>query len=434
VATNPSIALPASSPLAYHARRLVAARLLPFLFILYIVNYIDRTNIAYAALGMSRDLGFSDRVFGLGAGIFFISYVALQVPGSLLVERWSARRMISFTMITWGLLTILTALVRTPLQLYLARFALGAAEAGFFPGVVVYLSHWFIREDRAKASSNFMGAIPLSAVLGSPLAGWLLSQSWFTWQGWRWLFVVEGAPAVLLGACAYFYLTDWPEQAHWLSPEQRHWIDRKLEEERPPSRATATVWQAMRSPIVLYLSSITFLSYLGQYTFVFWFPVMLKRMSGFSDLRVGVLGAIPFLATFVVMQINAWHSDRTAERHWHSAAPLFFAATAYFLLSVPGHSMLLTMTLFTAASLGTSWLPVFWSMPSELLTPAVAATAVGTINAVGNIAGFAAPYAFGYLYTTTGSFATGLRLTTLSIVVAALMVLRIPRSASQSLP
>lgn len=188
-----------------HTRRIVGFRLLPFLFILYIVNYVDRTNLAYAAVGMSRDLSFSDHVFGLGAGIFFISYLALQIPGALLVERWSARRMISGTMIAWGTLTVLTGLVHTPPQLYLARFVLGAAEAGFFPGVIVYLSHWFIFEDRAKATSNFMGAIPLSAVLGSPLAGWILGRGWLGFPGWRWLFVLEGAPAILLGVIALFF-------------------------------------------------------------------------------------------------------------------------------------------------------------------------------------------------------------------------------------
>src|SRR5271166_213952 len=207
-----------------HTRRIVGLRLLPFLFILYIVNYVDRTNLAYAGVGMSRDLGFSDHVFGLGAGIFFISYLALQIPGALLVERWSARRMISATMIAWGSLTVLTALVHTPSQLYLARFVLGAAEAGFFPGVIVYLSHWFIFEDRAKATSNFMGAIPLSFVLGSPFAGWILTHTWLSVQGWRWLFLLEGIPSILLGAVAFFFLTDWPREASWLAPTGRQWI------------------------------------------------------------------------------------------------------------------------------------------------------------------------------------------------------------------
>src|SRR6059058_2426471 len=211
--------VPASS--ADHARHYVALRLLPFLFVLYITNYVDRTNVAYAAIGMSRDLGFSDRVFGMGAGIFFVSYVALQMPGALLVERWSARRMISATMVAWGSLTALTALVHTPVQLYVARFVLGAAEAGFFPGVIVYLSHWFIHEDRAKATSNFMAAIPLSFVIGSPVAGWILGHNWVAIEGWRWLFFVEGIPAILLGAVAFFFLTDRPSQARWLSAGQQ---------------------------------------------------------------------------------------------------------------------------------------------------------------------------------------------------------------------
>src|SRR5881296_4643530 len=190
---------PAAAPSAADARRRIALRLLPFVFVLYITNYLDRTSVAYAAIGMARDLGFNDRVFGMGIGVFFISYVALQIPGALLVERWSARGMISATMIVWGSLTALTALVHTPVQLYLARFALGAAEAGFFPGVIVYLSHWFIQEDRAKATSNFMAAIPVSLIIASPVAGWILSHNWFAIEGWRWLFFLVRIPAILLG-------------------------------------------------------------------------------------------------------------------------------------------------------------------------------------------------------------------------------------------
>jgi ACS family tartrate transporter-like MFS transporter len=282
------MATPDATGLGEHTRALVGARLLPFLFLIYVVNYVDRTNLAYAALGMSRDLGFSDHVFGLSAGIFFISYLALQIPGARLVQRWSARRMISATMIAWGSLTVLTSLVQSPAQLYAARFVLGAAEAGFFPGVIVYLSHWFIFEDRAKATSNFMGAIPLSAAVGSPLAGWILGRGWLGVAGWRWLFVVEGAPAILLGAVAFFWLTDWPEEAAWLSAGQKQWLEQKLQAETPRSASAITVWQAMRTPVIAWMASLTFLAYVGQYTFVFWFPTMLKRMTGFTDMRVGM--------------------------------------------------------------------------------------------------------------------------------------------------
>ena len=407
VATSRAIA-PATAQLVDRTRRHIALRLLPFLFILYIINYLDRTSVAYAAIGMSRELGFSDRVFGLGAGIFFISYVALQIPGALLVERWSARRMISATMIAWGSLTALTALVHTPTQLYLARFLLGAAEAGFFPGVIVYLSHWFMQEDRAKATSNFMAAIPLSFVIGSPIAGWILGHSWFGAAGWRWLFILEGMPAILLGIVAFFYLTDWPREAAWLAPEQRQWIEQKLSEEKPAGAQAISMRQALRSRTILLLASVTFLNYFVLYSFVFWFPTMLKRQSGFSDVNVGLLGAVPYLVLFIAMQVNGWHSDKSRERRWHSAVPLFIAAAGFLGLVTQPRSIPLSLLLFTMACMGSAYLPAFWAIPTEILSQSAAAAAVGMINAVGSVAGFAGPYLFGYLNTRTGSFSYGL--------------------------
>src|SRR5262245_29774799 len=242
---HPTRSVPPAS--ADHTRRYIALRLLPFLFLLYIINYLDRTSVAYAAIGMARDLGFDDRVVGFGIGVFFISYVALQIPGAVLVERWSARGMICATMIAWGSLTALTALVHTPVQLYLARFLLGAAEAGFFPGVIVYLSHWFVHEDRAKATGNFMVAIPVSLIIGSPVAGWILSHNWFAIEGWRWLFFLEGLPAILLGAVAFFFLTDRPNQARWLTTDQRQRLSRNLEQEKPLTRQSISIGQTLRS-------------------------------------------------------------------------------------------------------------------------------------------------------------------------------------------
>lgn len=317
---------PAAAHLGDRTRRHIALRLLPFVFVLYVANYLDRTSVAYAALGMTRDLGFSDRVFGLGAGIFFVSYVALQIPGALLVELWSARRMISATMIAWGSLTALTGLVHTPAQLYLARFVLGAAEAGFFPGVIVYLSHWFRQDDRAKATSNFMSAIPISFVIGSAIAGWILGHNWLGIIGWRWLFLLEGLPAILLGVVAFFYLSDFPREAHWLAAEQREWVCLKLAEEKPVAAQGMSIGTALRSGTTLLLASVCFLDYFVLYCFMFWFPTMLKRLSGFSDVNVGLLGALPYLLAFVAMQVNGWHSDKTRERRWHAAAPFLIAA------------------------------------------------------------------------------------------------------------
>ena len=429
----PGAAVSISDPLARRTRRHIASRLLPFLFILYVANYIDRTNLAYAALGMTRDLGFSDRIIGLGIGIFFVTYVAGQTPGALLVERWSARRMIATSMVAWGLLTMLTAAVRTPGQLYLVRFALGAAEAGFFPGVVVYLSHWFIREDRAKAASNFMAAIPVSFVIGSPLAGWILGHTWFAVAGWRWLFVLEGIPAILLGAVSFFFLTDWPREATWLEPEQRDWIQDRLREEAPASAAKTSVRQALTSRTILLLATGALLSYLPMYTLVFWLPTMLKSFSALSDVRVGIIGAIPYLLTFVAMQINGWHSDRTGERHWHSAIPVFLAGLGILGLMLQPHSLWVLMACFTLGANIYSYLPIYFAIPTEILSQSAAAAAVGMINSFGSAAGFAGPYAFGYLHTKTGSFSYGLAGMAIAALAGAVTILRAPRSlASQA--
>jgi len=423
-----SVAVPTSVQLAGRTRRHIAARLLPFLFALYVANYIDRTNLAYAALGMTRDLGFTDRIIGLGIGIFFVTYVAGQTPGALMVERWSARRVIGTSMIAWGLLTMLTAEVRTPSQLYLVRFALGAAEAAFFPGVIVYLSHWFIREDRAKATSNFMAAIPLSFVIGSPVAGWILDHTWFGLAGWRWLFVLEGIPAILLGAVSFFFLTDWPQQATWLAPAQRDWIQHRLREEAPSSSPKTSVWDVLSSRTILLLATATLINYLPMYSFAFWIPTMLKSFSGLSDVRVGVLGAIPYLVTFVAMQVNGWHSDRSAERHWHSAIPIFLAAIGALGVISPPRSLFVLVAFFTLGANIYSYLPTFFAIPTETLSQSAAAAAVGMINSFGSVAGFAGPYAFGYLHAQTGSFSYGLAGMAVAALAGAVMILRAPRS------
>jgi MFS family permease len=422
------IFVPAAARIAHRTRHLTALRLLPFLFTLYLANYLDRTSVAYAAIGMTRELGFSDRVFGLGAGVFFISYVALQIPGALLVERWSARRMISLTMIAWGSMTALTALVHTPSELYVARFLLGAAEAGFFPGVIVYLSHWFVCEDRAKVTSNFMSAIPLSFVIASPIAGLILGRSWLGIAGWRWLFILEGLPAILLGTIAFFYLTDLPGQAKWLIPDQRQWIEKKLQEERSAAGFEAMpILQALTSSTILLLATVCFLNYFAYYSFLFWLPTMFKRQSGFSDLHVGLLGALPYAALFVAMLVNGWHSDRQCERRWHCAVPSLIAAVALLGLAAHPQSIPVLLTLFTLATIGNAYLPALWAMPTELLCKSAAAASVGMINAVGSVAGFAGPYLFGYMNTKFGSFSYGLTVLAVSSLAAGLLVLRVPK-------
>jgi ACS family tartrate transporter-like MFS transporter len=419
---------------AIRTRRQIAIRLLPFLFILYVTNYLDRTSVAYAALGMSRTLGFNDRVFGLGAGIFFLGYVALQIPGVLLVQHWGARRAITAIMLAWGSLTVLTALVHTPGQLYAARLLLGFAEAGFFPGVVFYLSYWFIRQDRAKASSRFMAAIPLSFIIGSPLAGFILGHAWLGLDGWRWLFVLEGLPAVLLAAVAFFYLTDRPGHAHWLAPEQQRWMEQRLEKERPTHLPTVSALQALCSKPVLLLSTVNFLEYFVSYSSVFWLPTILKRHTGFSDVRVGLLGSIPYIFTFIVMLLNGWHSDKTHERRWHAAIPQFVAALALVgLITLPPTTWTL-VTLFSLLVGAYSYLPVFWAMPCEILGESAAAAGVGMLNALGSIAGFAGPFVFGYLNTRTGSFSSGFALMTVFSIAGGSLILLAPTAKPPASP
>jgi ACS family tartrate transporter-like MFS transporter len=413
--------------LADHTRHQTALRLLPFLFVLYVTNYLDRTSLAYAAIGMKRDLGFSDSVTGLGLGVFFISYVALQIPGAILVERWSARGMISTTMIVWGTMTALTALVHTPAQLYGARLVLGAAEAGFFPGVIVYLSHWFMQADRAKATSNFMSAIPLSFVIGSPLAGLILGQSWFSLPGWRWLFILEGIPAIVLGTIAYFYLTDLPTEAKWLTAQQRDWLESSLAEERQTSTQAMPVLQALSSHTILVVAAAYVFNNFTYYSLLFWLPSMMKRVTGFSDVRVGALGALPYVGLFLGMLANGWHSDRQLERRWHTAVPVLLSAAGFLGLVIQPRSVSVLLLLFTVATMGNSYLPVLWAMPTEYLSKSAAAAAVGMINAIGSIPGFAGPYLFGYLSTKSGSFRTGLTVLMVTALAGGFLVLYAPK-------
>ncbi|HEV8423355.1 MAG TPA: MFS transporter [Chthoniobacterales bacterium] len=413
------------------ARRRIAGRLLPFLFLLYVANYLDRTNIAYATLGMKGDLRLSDSVFGTASGIFFIGYFALQIPGALLVERWSARRLLSLTLITWGVLTTLTGFVHTAGQLYGARFLLGAAEAGFFPGVIVYLSHWFINQDRAKAMARFMAAIPIGFMIGGPIAGSILRVHWLGIAGWRWLFLLEGIPAVLLGIATLLVLPDWPDEARWLPPNERDWITQRLTEERnaKTQREHLTIWQALRHPAVLVLTAGLFFTYTGGYAFWFWFPTMLQRLTGWTNLQqIGWIGAIPFVAGLIGMLILSWSSDRTGERRWHFAIPQLTAAMAFVGWLFLPHSNTLLVLVFTLVGFGTvAYLPSFWALPSAFLSSSAAAAAVGFINCTASIGGFVGPKIFGDLSQRTGSFNTGFVFMIACFAIASLLVLICPR-------
>src|SRR3954468_4263377 len=412
------------------ARSRIAWRLLPFLFLLYVANYLDRTNIAYATLGMKGDLGLSDSVFGTASGIFFIGYFALQIPGALLVERWSARRLLALTLISWGALTALTGLVRTPMELYGARFLLGAAEAGFFPGVIVYLSHWFIYQDRGRAVARFMSAIPIGFIIGGPIAGVILGVHWLGITGWRWLFLFEGIPAILLGFATLFFLPDRPNDARWLRPEEREWITGRLAREKEAKAAAEklTVWQTLRHPSVLILTAGLFFTYSGGYAFWFWEPTMLQRFTGWTIMHVSWIGSVVFGAGLVGMLLLGWSSDRMRERRWHFAIPQLTAALALAAWFVLPHSNALLVLIFTLVGFGTvAYLPAFWALPSAFLTSSAAAAAVGFINCTASIGGFFGPKIIGDLSQRTGSFNTGFVFMIACWIIASLLVLLCPR-------
>jgi len=394
------------------ARRRVALRLLPFVFLVYVVNYIDRVNVSFANLRMSADLGFSDRVYGLGVGMFYVTYILFEIPGAIVVERWSARKWIARIMVSWGLVTILTGFVRTSGQFYAARFFLGLAESSFFPGMIVYLTHWFRLRERSQAIACLYAAVPAASLIGSPVAGWLLSGHWHWLAGWRWLFILEGIPAIILGIVTLFYLTDRPAEAHWLPEDERDWLCNELQTELEAKKKFRDykILQAFCDRRVLWLILAWFLSLTGSLGSIYWLPTFVKRLSGLSDRSVTTLLLLPALLGIVGMILNGWHSDRTGERRWHVTIPLVIAGVMFLLLIAARHNITLAV-LFLLLGNGVfyAFYPAFWAIPTMLLSESAAAATFGLINSAGQCGGFVGPYVIGLLndltHSLTASFA-----------------------------
>ena len=410
-------------------------RLLPFLFLLYVVAYLDRINVGFAALQMKGQLGFSDAVYGLGAGIFFLGYFLFQVPANLALERVGARRWISFLMICWGMISGCMFSVHSVASFYSLRFLLGAAEAGFFPGVIFYLRSWFPAGARAEVVALFMTAGPVSGVIGGPISGLLLD-----WNhrgglaGWQWMFLLEAVPAILLGFATWFFLADDPSRAAWLSPTERSWLLQTLDGEAGPASATSREYPG---PWFVNARLWGFaLVYFGLNTCTYgislWLPTALHSLTGLSNFLLGLLSTVPYLAAAILMVLIGAHSDRTGERRWHIASSAFAGGVA---LVVSGFSPGITISVFCfaiALSASSSMAGPFWAMASGSFTAAAAARSIALINAIGNLGSGFGPYWIGYLRDTTGSFRAGLMSVAALLSLAGLMVLFLDRGPRRS--
>lgn len=390
-------------------RRKVALRVLPLVFLIYIVAYLDRANVGFAKLRMAGDLKFSEEVYGLGIGIFFIGYLLLEIPGALLVERWSARKWFARILITWGLISALTAFVRTPMEFYLARFFLGVAEAGFFPGIIVYFTHWFLSQDRARALSGLVMGVPFSLALGAPVSALLLNVQWLGLAGWKWLFILEGLPAVVLGVVTLLWMTDRPRHAAWLTAAERDYLEGKLAEEARAKEAAgaSTVWQALRLRNVWLLALGIFATNTGGYALAFWLPTTVKNLSGGSDNAALLYSALFYVCGLGSVLISGQSSDRTGDRKWHCVAGQ--VATAFFLAgsAIPGQPFPLVMTWLCFTGLSAYfWPSPFWALPTLTLTASAAAVSIGVINMFANLAGYLGNHFNGWLRSHNASEST----------------------------
>lgn len=415
-------------------------RLLPLLFACYVIAYVDRANVSIAKLTMTKDLpGFDNAVIGLGAGMFFLGYFLLEIPGTLLVERWSARKWISRIMVSWGIMAALTALVKTPEQFYGVRFCLGLAEAGFFPGVIVYLTHWFPSRDRAKALAYFLVATPFAQVMSPKISNELLKigtgevvngvtvqhAPFMGLQGWQCVYIFWGIPAVVLGVVVFFALTDRPRDAQWLTAEERDALEAELERERlvRAQGKRMTVLEALRHPKVLLLALAYFCIVTGSYGIEFFMPSILKDWYGMDFNKLTWLIMLPPVLALAGQLFVGWSSDRHKERRYHAVVPIVIGACAIGLAPFTRGELWLTVLCLMVAFAGfKSYMPAFWALPSLFLTEAAAAGSIGLINSVGNLGGFLGPTVLGEVEKRTGSFAGGLYFLCASMLVSATII------------
>lgn len=408
--------------------RKVSWRLIPFLGLCYIVAYIDRINVGFAKLQMSGDLRFSETVYGLGAGIFFIGYFLFEVPSNLILHKVGARLWIARIMVSWGAISSAMMLVSSPTQFYVMRFLLGVAEAGFFPGVILYLTYWYPAHRRGRITTLFMTAIALSGVIGGPISGWILVHmaGVNAWAGWQWLFLLEGLPAIVLGLLVLWYLDDRIAEARWLSADEKRLLRQAIDDENS-RKESVPVAAVLRSPRVWHLSLIYFCLVAGLYGIGFWLPTIIKATGVRNSLGIGLLSALPYAFAVAAMIAISRSADARRERRWHVALPALLGALGLGLTTLWSHDTLLAMCALTLASMGIiTTLPLFWSMPTAYLAGTGAAAGIGLINSLGNLAGFASPYMVGWLKDATQSMNAGVLLLAALLVLGAWLTLRVP--------
>ncbi|WP_019938636.1 MFS transporter [Bordetella sp. FB-8] len=420
--------------IAVSISRKLNLRIVLFCFLLFIVNYLDRVNVGFAALTMNADLGFTAKEFGFGAGVFFFGYILFEIPSNMILFKVGPRVWLARIMVTWGVVSCLMATINSPTSFYIYRFLLGLAEAGFAPGVILYMTHWFPRKERGKAVAGFMLATVLSSVIGAPLSGWILTAShgWLNLAGWRWMFILEGVPSILLGLYTVFHLVDSPEKdTRWLSEQERCWLMTRLAEEKADLAQTANHnFRAIFSdPKMWVLTLIYMFNAIAVYGVVLWLPQIVKTMGGLTNFQTGLVSAIPFIFASAGLVLVSRSSDRTGERKWHTAGCLLVGGVFLFASALASSPLLAFVLLCIAAAGIWATLGVFWTLPNQLIVGAAAAGGIAMINGLAQVGGFLGPYMVGLIKSATNSFPMALLALAAGPVIAFLlcMTLRIPR-------
>jgi D-galactonate transporter len=410
----------------------VTRRMIPFLFLCYVLAYVDRVNISFAKLEMQQDLGMSDSVYGMGAGIFFIGYFFFEVPANMIMQRLGARLWLGPIMAVWGIVSAAMMFVTNATNFYALRFLLGVVESGFFPGVILYLTYWYTRKHRAKMVAAFMTAIPLSGMFASPLSGWILKQMTGVGhlQAWQWLFVVEGLPSIVMGLVTLYYLTDGPAKAKWLTQDEKTLLQKRLDEEEEAKKLGGehrhTLADAFKSGKVWLLCVVYYGMTMGNYGLGFWLPQTVKDGITPDPFKIGLILIIPWAIAAVAMVLYGHHSDATGERRWHVAVAVTVAAVSLAVSSIPGISGIAGLVALTFAVIGIMCaLVTFWSLPTGLLSGSAAAAGIAWINSVGNLGGYVGPYAVGAIRDATGSMTWALLALSAACLLSAVMALTV---------